>query len=125
MGGHAETKMIGKEGGHELHSEVKQEDKSPRQPLEGLPKRSTHSQALPDVAAAQEQGCRSVVALGADGSSWEELKERWEGRWLPKRLDSALLMGRDFTWLLSLSRRTLSIDLLACDLPARMKWNIF
>ena len=74
----------------------KQEDKSPRQPLEGLPKRSAHSQALPDVAAAQEQSCRSVMALGADGSSWEELKEGWEGRWLPKHPDSALLMGRDF-----------------------------
>lgn len=106
-------------------SKGKQEDKSPRQPLEGLPKRSAHSQAWPDVAAAQERGCRSVVALGADGSSWEEPKEGWEGRWLPKRLDSAQFMGKDFTWLLSLSKRTLSIDLLACDLQARMKWSIF
>ena len=65
------------------------------------------------------------MALGADGRSWEEPKEGWEGRWLPKRLASALLIGRDFTWLLSLPKRTLSIDLLACDLQARMKWSIF
>lgn len=52
----------------------------PRLRLQGLPKSTTHIQDVPDVAAAQEGGCRSVVVAGADGNGWEERLEGWEER---------------------------------------------
>lgn len=68
------------------------------------------------------------VVSGADGNGWEEREEGWEERkrdpaakmsWL------ALLTLRDLTRFLSVSERTLNVDLLVCDLHVCTKRGVF